>query len=467
MNILLVTDCFLYYHFGKVLTQDIVDIIADTNPDESAAFVDSYLSPLSVIIWISLIVAFNIAIYYLSKFLTRFHKICLIAGAALTLSGVLFSSYAAINFIKYRNGFSVPQMTAPTRAAYSYYIARQALDAIGQLHDFTGTIAGDIEAGSGDGATIVFVIGESHSKAHTSLYGYEKDTYPLLAKQRDSGNLVVYDNVVTIGDHTHTVMHSLFSLNKNQVNFASTPLFPSIFKLAGYRSVMADNQYMAGRGISFLGSVEISAQNFDYRNNHFYKYDGMMIDDIPAIGDSTLLVCHLMGQHYTFADRYPASFDRFNHTMYKNADTDQNVLIAQYDNACLYNDYVLDRLLSRLKHLNAIVIYVSDHGEEVFEDGKSFGHGFASSSHNIDLQIRVPMFVWASDSYIASHPDTWQRITSRASMPLTTDDISHALIDISGIKTKWLDPSRSFVNPAYDCTRHRMVCHSIDYDARN
>ena len=45
------------------------------------------------------------------------------------------------------------------------------------------------------------------------------------------------------------------------------------------------------------------------------------------------------------------------------------MLLADYDNATLYNDSIMAEVIKRFEKEDAIVIYMSDHGEEAFGNG--------------------------------------------------------------------------------------------------
>lgn len=462
----MLTDCFLYYNFKLVLAQDAIDILADTTPKESAAFISTYLTIESILLWLAFIVTANLIIYFLSKIIAKhLPRISVLIGLMSIILGISIASYSVIKYIKYRNGKDIPQTTAITRVGYSYYIMRQASEKINKIVNLTDQLSSSVAYGSGSNTTIVLVIGESHSTAHTSLYGYEKETYPHLKQLEEQDSLLAFTDVITIGDHTHTVMYSLFSLSRRKENFEKYPLFPAIFRAAGYKTILYDNQYLCGIGVSILGNERLSKQNFEIRNTRYYEYDGDMIDDLPEIDSRTLLICHLNGQHYIYSSKYPQSFDYFKASEYTNKNDKQNAIIAQYDNASLYNDFVIHSLIKKLKDKDVIVVYLSDHGEEVYEDGKSIGHGYAEASHNIDLQIKVPFLIWASDSYRANNPNMWNLLKKKQDIPICTDDISHVLINLSGIETTWFDPMRSFFNETYDSISHRITLQTIDYDA--
>jgi len=62
-----------------------------------------------------------------------------------------------------------------------------------------------IECTSDSALTVVVVIGESASKYHQGLYGYSRQTNPLLNSIRDQ--LYIFDSVIS--PHSHTNPHSV------------------------------------------------------------------------------------------------------------------------------------------------------------------------------------------------------------------------------------------------------------------
>lgn len=99
-------------------------------------------------------------------------------------------------------------------------------------------------------------------------------------------------------------------------------------------------------------------------------------------------------------------------------------------------------------------------------DNDYMGHGNATFSPYADRQLRVPLLVWLSPSYREACPDMMRRIRRAGHYPVTTDDISHTLLDIAGIHTSAYAPERSFINDRYDTVRHRTVLGNVDWDAR-
>ena len=131
--------------------------------------------------------------------------------------------------------------------------------------------------------------------------------------------------------------------------------------------------------------------------------------------------------------------------------------------SALYNDYVLNEIIKKFENLNCVVLYMSDHGEEVFELGDFMGHGGAGYHKNINYLVRVPFWIWMSPQYKKSHTDMLENIYKAKHQPGITDDISHLLLDLAGIKTSFFSPARSIVNSEYDASKPRVVLNSITY----
>lgn len=315
--------------------------------------------------------------------------------------------------------------------------------------------------------TFIILIGESFSLYHSSLYDYAKPTNPLLAKRKEEGNLFVFDNVVTLDDHTHGVMRSVYSLSPKSNGFDNYPLFPACFRAAGYYTCLYDNQYFVGQGITFLTDKNLSATLFNVRNDKGYQFDGDMIRDICKSRRPSLYIVHLQGQHYTYASRYPIAFNRFKADEYdlqRYSSTQRNIL-AHYDNATYYNDYVVNELMNKFEKDSVCLIYFSDHGEEIYDCRDYMGHGNAAYSPNLNYQMHIPFMIWFSPSAKSAFPHLVEQVKNAQHSRISTDDISHVLLDMAGIKTEFFDKTRSFINKDYAIERHRIILNSIDYDA--
>lgn len=459
-SMLILVDYFLLWNFQIPIGQDIVDIIAQTNIIEIENFSATYFSWSSIVCWLLLIVFLNIILLWTAKAIQKIKYVWLLSLSSFI--GLLIVLLCIYNIVLFRDGIGVLQCCTYTRLGHSLYVLSQDIRINDDLYDLCKKVVA--KSTLQEKPTIVVVIGESFSVYHSSLYGYEMQTNPLLEKRVNDGSLFVFDDAVSVACATHDAMKSIFSLDSLGDGFGIYPLFPACFKSAGYNTEMYDNQYFVGHGINFLSDTNLSSIMFNKRNTERYQYDLDMINNIQVTDFPTLYIIHLWGQHYTYSERYPTKFLYFKPENYdENRWTkEQREVIAHYDNATLYNDFVINDIMRKFEKTNCCVVYFSDHGEEIFETRDFVGHGNAEHSPEMKYQIRVPLMIWTSPYF--SRPDVKEKLAESIHLPLMTDDISHLLLDMAGIQVKDFCPSRSFINSQYNVSKPRIVMHSVDYD---
>ena len=111
------------------------------------------------------------------------------------------------------------------------------------------------------------------------------------------------------------------------------------------------------------------------RNQNARQYDGDVIEPFNKIlADSAprkLIVIHLLGTHMSYQYRYPPTFDKFvdRTGVPAGLNDDQVPTYNSYDNAVLYNDFVVSSLIKQFSASkpNGFLLYLSDHGEAVFD----------------------------------------------------------------------------------------------------
>lgn len=468
-NILLFTDIFLLVQFNTIFSRQSLDLILGTNPKEAEEFITTYLSPLLLIGSIALIVLFNLALYLagcaIASFARRNRWIKLVKYL-LILLGVAVFGYMVYGFVRYRHGAQIPTYTAPTRVAYGFiqrYANNRRTDRlIGVCKNV------QVEKGRTPDFDIVFVLGESYSVYHSPLYGYNLPTTPNQSKWVADSTMTVFTDVVTTEDWTQKVLTSLFCPGESADDFGNHPLFPVLLRKSGWPVRLYDNEFLVSYDSFFFSRPDLSELMFDSRNDSFEKYDGDLVAKVEPKDSAAFTMIHLMGQHFQYVDRYPAEYSRFSAADYDSQrfSAQQREILAHYDNATYYNDAVLGWIIDKFADRDAIVVYVSDHGEEIYDCRDYFGHGNAVSAEMIDYQIRVPMMIWTSQTFRREHPGLQEAIDRAADKRVSTNDMAHFFLDLAGVNTPELNPARSFINPAYDPERPRVVLNSIDFDQR-
>jgi len=196
--------------------------------------------------------------------------------------------------------------------------------------------------------------------------------------------------------------------------------------------------------------------------NSFYK-------TAMTKSNKELIIFHLRGQHIKAENSYPhdPQFSIFTVDSIKgNFSESQKRDIAFYDNATLYNDYVIANILNRYKNSNAVMLYLSDHGEEIHDFRNRYGRTDEAvmNSNILRYQFEIPFMIWCSNSYIKNNPKKIKNIKNALNKPFMNDNICQLLIDLCDIKTYYYHPSRDLISPSFKAYENRIVQGKFDYD---
>lgn len=328
-----------------------------------------------------------------------------------------------------------------------------------------------------DQQLFVLIIGESASRNHMSLYNYRKKTNPKLEKRND---IFVFDNVISSYSNTiETVMSMLTESNvENKQPFYESKDLIDVFHSTGFKTYWISNQPPLGWAENLISSIGAKADNTKFVNilsNSSYESDlKSSLDEkifapfSKALNDNTtkkLIILHLMGNHLLYNKRYPKKFNFFKGKIEKQQ------MIAEYDNSILYNDFVIDSLFNMIT-LNskentkqiASAIYLSDHGENVYDEQDLLGHHAVKSFPKVNVEI--PFLLWLSPTFITSESEKVVTIQSNIHKPYVSDDLFHSILDLNNIETSLLEKQRSLFDVNFNDKRIRILSDGIDYDKK-
>lgn len=464
-NILLITDYFLYLTFGIILSQQAIDVVAGTNNAEAGEFVWSYLPGIFVALGGAALL--NVGVYFLARYISRL-RICryfMIAIKGLAVCGALVLTYMVTMFALYRHGAEIPTKTVLTRMAYGYLQHRQNSKVMDRLLAAGENASATLRAGAQKDFDIVLILGESFSRGHSPLYGYDKPTTPRMSALAADSGLTVFTDVVTPEDWTQKVLNAMFPAGDGALGDA--PLFPVLLRKAGWRTVLYENEFPLSSFNFFLCNAALSNQMFDSRNDSVKRYDGELTAGIvPADSLGTFYMVHLMGQHFNYDQRYPAGFGTFSPDDYDSAKFNerQRKVLANYDNATLYNDSVVGAVIDLWKNRPAVILYFPDHGEEIYDCRDYFGHGNAISASDVRFQIQIPYIVYTTPAFRMLYPEVAKSFADNAATPITIANTSHLILDLAEVESPSFTPSKSYINPAYDASAPRIVLHALNFD---
>lgn len=487
--------------FGTPLSPTMLLLAQETTGRESAEFCSQYIKPeilfstVGIILLLALCHAFmairktQIKDHFLRHHLISFSLfISILIGTTISLFDKI-QLYSAKNLSELEvavvNGFA--HIYHPVeRVAYglytNYLIGKQVKGVIK-----ANTMVA-VDSCKFTSPTIVLIIGESANRHHSQLYGYNKPTTPnQLAMMKGKDSLAVFTDVIAPWNLTSRVFKQIFSLQSvgDKTDWSEVALFPALFKKAGYRVSFLSNQFPYGvnytpdwvnnlSGGFFLNHPQLNEQMFDDRNANIHEYDDELLSDYQAIvgkkRQPQLVIFHLLGQHFQYSMRCKPTMAKFGISDYPRKDltNEEKETIAQYDNATLYNDFVLSKIVEQFRNENAIVIYLSDHGEECYgKDVRMAGR--LTEVEQIDVkkyheEFEIPFWIWCSPVYKATHHELFKQIHQARTNKFMTDDLPHLLFYLAGIETKTYKADRCMLTPQYNKQRSRKVLNRIDYD---
>ncbi len=512
LYIVALIDMFCYVRFESTLTPTMLMLFFETTGQETKEFLNSYVG-LDLLTsktgWIILIAFLHILWSIFSLWWKRYNQRM---GLRLSPSVVLYSQsimgVVALGLFVYCATECFPNKQAMGRLmsksnlgevehelttkgcanlylpihrmVFSLYANRLASQQITQLMAATEKV--QVDSCSFRSPQIVLIIGESFNKYRSQLYGYDKPTTPRQLKRMQDSTLIAFTDVVAPWNLTSFVFKHVFSLHAigDEGDWCDVPMFPEVFRKAGYHVTFITNQFLpkAGEAVYdfsggfFLNHPQLSEQLFDTRNSRLHRYDEGVLQDYDAMKEHDahqLTIFHLMGQHVDYRGRFPVKTRRkFTPADYpdKKLAPKRLQINADYDNAVLYNDSIVDEIIRRFEHQNAIVIYMPDHGEECFNSMDYFGRNHSAT---IDYRLareefEIPFWIWASEKYRQTHPYGWEAVKRYCHRPYMTDLLPHTLMFLGGIHTKDYRKEYDVLNSAYNEKRPRLLKNSVDYN---
>lgn len=480
-------EMWIFLSLGTRVTDRIIMLIDQTNRVETAEFFQQYLptwptlfAALGVVV---LVVAYKIAARWWAKVRAASSPRWFAPGAIVIN---ILSALALVNCPMGWWGQSFRSLPTPFKLASSITLLDSKSDVLSQTEEALSLVDSRMPMDGDAPQTLVWVIGESFNRRHSSLYGYSLDTNPGLRRELEAGNLLVFDDVVTPSSGTVNVINALFTtpVVKDKDKMWRAPLLPTLLHHAGYTVTVHDNHSTQNGAegfwdddlLYFLSSRGVSQSSLDYRNDRLEQYDMEFcrneIDSMRryAFGaPHAMSVFHLQGQHIPAYKRFPAELGKFSpasdYDWRPDLDTGQKEDLAAYDNATLYNDSVVTMIVSSLRGRDAVMVYHTDHGEEIHDYRHQYGRTLEPLTRGIvDNIFRIPMVIFTTPEFRERHPAKYRAMVEASHKPITLAAMSQLLMGISGIETEFLRAEDNPLSRDYRPAGKRLMNDSIDYD---
>ena len=523
------TDVFCFWKFGSVISPSMLMLVGETDSREAGEFLSTYLSLdvlSSPVAWIMLLFILH-SLVDLRKplcrllkvdyaklqarfhfgFLRFFHRYMLYPECGMLVLALL--AWSVVTSWGNKRGMA-RLMTADTigsiehiltepdhgefylpiyRLAFSVYSNHLASQQVDKCVAASKRVV--VDSCSFRSPTIVLIIGESYSKAHCQLYGYPQKDTPRQRRLERGGWLTKFNDVVSCWNLTSFVFKNVLSMHVvgEKGEWCDYPLFPELFRKAGYQVTFLTNQFLLAAGQAvydfsggfFLNDPVLSKAQFDLRNTSLHRFDEGLLSDYDNflnegkinLKGNNLIIFHFIGQHVSYNTRYPKDRAKWHADDYKELRPDiaddhyRRRMIAAYDNACLYNDSIVTQIVKRFEDKDAIVVYMPDHGEEIFEPGRDIicrNHSAAVDWPLAHYEFEVPFWIWCSRKYAHREPEVFKAIKDAKNRRFMTDALPHMMVWLAGISSKDYNDKYNLLSPNYDESRPRVLKNSVDYD---
>ncbi|HSW12051.1 MAG TPA: phosphoethanolamine--lipid A transferase [Solimonas sp.] len=252
---------------------------------------------------------------------------------------------------------------------------------------------------------VILVLGETARAANFQLDGYPRATNPQLAAM---GDVLNFSNVWSCGTSTAVSVPCMFSAG-GQENFDKDAVHHQENLLDLVQHAGVDVLWRNNNSGCKEVCLRVPTEDLSHAGDPAYCtsegcHDEILLRGLADLLDSghdRLIVLHTLGSHGpSYYKRVPAEFRSFQPAC-ENDDLQQcstQQIVNAYDNTIVYADHLLARLITLLHQhedrIDSSMIYLSDHGESLGENGL-YLHGMPYRLAP-DLQKQVPMIAWFS-----------------------------------------------------------------------
>lgn len=437
---------FAWSNFNLYLDGDWVGIVLASNPEELSVFLKTYaFSILSFLILLIATAFFCLSFIVVCKLKTS--KVSWTRSAIAVMTALLFCIAMPIP-----NAFTNSPMcrfTANTIKEFTHYRRLAKLKKNPEIPDVNI---------SGNNMVLgVFILGESATRNHWSLYGYPKKTTPRMDELRDE--LFIFQDLVTPVSNTAKAMELIFTQSSIEEPNNPKCTYAQMLKKAGYDVSHYSSQSRWGKwdGVeSFIFSgadplVFIEEENIadnEWHDDVLLKY---LENDISSRTNHAVTILHLDGSHYPAAAHYPSKNRPLELETFILENAGPNAATNEYDNSIFFTDMLLGATIDKLKKRGGFswMIYISDHGDSI---------GANSFRLTNDRNVwEVPMIVWLSEDYKKIHPEIVKELENSVRKPLQSDLLLPGFLRIAGASGWHVGTEKDFLNEKFKPRSPRII----------
>ena len=460
------------YIYHQEFSQSVLFIIFESNAAESSEYISTYfswglLASLLIYTAIAYVIWKKIRPVYLPK--RAMHSLLLLIGLIIVtpfINNMVIKGHSFTDSVDRIAQNMEP--AAPWQMIVGYSEYRKQLQNMQKLLTQASNVPplSNLKNEINGPSTLVLVIGESTNRGRMSLYGYPRQTTPKLDQLKPS--LYTFTDVVSPRPYTIETLQQVLTFADQEMpdRYTNTPTIMNMMKQAGYKTFWITNQQtMTARNTMLTAFSKQTDQQIYLNNNRSQnakQYDDVVLEPFKQVlkdpSEKKFVVVHLLGTHMKYEYRYSDSYAKFtgrDHVPDWVKNGEELETYNSYDNAVLFNDYVVATLIDltsqQSKNKNSLLLYLSDHGEEVFDERAHFkGRNEAAPTK---AMYTVPFLMWASPTWKSRHDKNARDALNR---PFMSSSLIHTWAELSDLNFDELDPSKSIMNPAFK-PRPRLI----------
>lgn len=317
-----------------------------------------------------------------------------------------------------------------------------------------------------DSLNVIFVIGESSRVDHWSLFGYHRNTTPLL---KDScSNIVAFPNVYLGANLTIKSIPILISpatSDHMSVEYSSLPI-NAAYKQLGFCTFWFTSQKYSSHSI--INKYYLQSDFYSFCcSEHSLSDDEVLVDRFKKSYKTHNLgftkrfyVLHTMGSHFRYNQRCRKQFFKYNPTIDNKMSVAEMIhhkesMINSYDNTIVATDHLLYELYKEIQQTTvpSILVYVSDHGEMLGEQGV-FLHGLSEPT---EQEVRVPLLIQYNDAFRLGHSEMLSQLAEQREKRFSCNYFMDFLCKLSSFETQFSVPNTTFCDKQMSSQKQMSV----------
>lgn len=458
LSVLLLVTAFAAYYssrYGVYLDPDMIRNVLHTDARESSELMTPGL------IWPVLVAAVPIALLWWVGIPTRapagalLRRLLTMLAVAAVTAGALLASFQDISALM-RNHTEMRHLIAPGN--YLVSLARVAAEHPGTASATRTSLGNDAQVvgrGEGKPRVLVVVVGETVRAQNWGLNGYARQTTPELSKLA----VLNYSDVTACGSSTEVSLPCMFSAqgrrNYDKQAIRQSESLLNVLDHAGIATLWRDNQGGCKGVCSGLPFDSMVNARIPGLCDEEGCLDEVLLHELRARIDlharDQVVVLHQLGNHGpSYFRRYPDQFKQFL-PVCETAELgkcSQTQIVNAYDNAILYTDHFLSRLIESLQadtSRDSAMIYLSDHGESLGE-GNLYLHGVPYQIAP-DTQLKVPMVIWVSPEMAADRGIDIGCMRQSLAAPASHDKLFSSVLGLMQVSSSVYDRGQDLFAP--------------------